>query len=492
MSFNSFDYMFFLAAVAIIYYLLPQKVKRIWLVGVSLFFYAKWDVRYLAIIAGCIAVTYASALLVEKNRDKNPLCKWIVAFATICCIGILAVFKYSEFIISNINTCLSVAGTNKQISVAGIILSVGISFITLQGLGYVIDVYRGKYAAEKNIIVYALFMSFFPQIACGPIGRGGDLLPQYHKDVHFDVDRVRLGLLTFAYGLFLKIVVADNINAFITPIIENYSNHNGMELFLATILIGIQIYADFYGYSLMALGTGRVLSVELMCNFKQPYLDGSFRDFWRDWHISLTSWLTDYLYIPLGGNRKGKLRKYINQMIVFLCSGLWHAAAWHYIAWGGINGMYLVVEDCLGKKMATLWDKTGVNRDRKAWKFVKWLFMTFFISIAWLFFKAPSFSSALGIIKLMIKDFRPGWFLAESCYDTFGSSWQFAIILISLAVMFAVDWMQKKKGTDVIQLVFNQQVVVRWCIYLLLLYVIVCWGAYGEGFEQTQFVYFEF
>lgn len=491
MAFNTFDYMFFLSAVAIIYYILPQKVKKVWLLAVSLAFYALWDVRYLAVIGTNIVVTYMAGRLIEKNADRKKLCKTVVALVAIICIGSLAVFKYSSFLVGNINKVFGILGVGAQIPVLEIMLSIGISFFTFQSLGYVIDIYRGKYAAEKNIIIYALFLSFFPQICCGPIGRGDKLLPQYHADVTYDVDRIREGLLTIAYGLFLKMVIADNINALISPMFASWQDYNGMELLLATLLIGIQIYCDFYGYSLMALGSGRVLQIELMRNFNQPYLATSFKEFWRDWHVSLTSWFTEYLYIPLGGNRKGRIRKYVNQLIVFICSGLWHGAGWHYIAWGGLNGVYLGVEDMFGEKLGRLMEKLGANRSRKSWKLVKWVFTVAFISVGMLLFQASSLSDAFRIMNVIVRDFRPGWFFAERCYSTFASTQQFAIIIFSMIVMGVVDWLNKK-GKNVIQLIFRQQVIIRWCVYLLLLYIIVCWGAYGEGFEQTQFIYFEF
>ena len=492
MVFNSIDYLIFMVIVATVYYLLPQKVKMAWLALVSLVFYAFFDIKYLIVIGIVIIVTYAGARLIEhyKEKGKERICKAILTIIVILEVGNLATFKYLDFLVGNINKLISVMG-GEGISVLEIAMSVGISFYTFQSLGYVIDVYRGKYSAEKKIIIYTLFVAFFPQICCGPIGRGDKLLPQYRKKIEFDVDVIREGMLTIAYGIFLKLVIADNLNAYMAPKIKYYSSQNGMTLLFATMLIGIRIYCDFYGYSLMARGSGKILQIELMKNFNQPYLACSFKEFWRDWHVSLTSWFTDYIYIPLGGNRKGKLRKYINQMIVFGISGLWHGSAWHYIAWGLLNGLYLVLEDLLGPTLARLWDRLGVDRTRKAWKAIKWAFVSFFLGIAWLFFEADSFSSVFDMLIIMVREFRPGWLFVDACAKSFDSTWQFAVILISIIIMTIVD-RYEKNGISVINLIFRQQLLIRWCIYLLLLFIVLCWGAYGEGFSQTQFVYFEF
>lgn len=493
MLFNTIDYLFFMIFVALVYYLLPQKVKMAWLAVVSMVFYALFDIKYVFIVSGVIIITYIGARLIEylKKQGKNRISKAVLIIVAILEICNLAVFKYLDFIFGNINKLISYAGFGEGISVLQIALSVGISFYTFQSLGYVIDVYRGKYEAEKNIIIYTLFVAFFPQICCGPIGRGDKLLPQYRKKIVFDVDMIREGMLTIAYGIFLKLVIADNLNAFIAPKLSSYSSQNGMTIMLAVMLIGIRIYCDFYGYSLMARGSGKILQIELMKNFEQPYLSCSFKEFWRGWHVSLTSWFTEYIYIPLGGNRKGKVRKYINQTLVFALSGLWHGSAWHYIAWGILNGIYLMLEDIFGPVLATMWDKLGVDRTRKAWMAVKWMFIYFMIGLSMLLFEADSLRSSFEMLGMMVRDFRPGWVFMEACFRSFDSTWQFGVLFISIIIMTLVD-IYEKKGTSVINLIFRQQVVIRWCIYLVLLFTILCWGAFGDGFSQTKFIYFEF
>lgn len=495
MLFNSIDFLFFIVIVLGIFYLLPQKLKMCWILVMSYVFYATWNIKYVLLLLSTTVVTYLAGIGVSKrqevDRSQTGLRKIIVAITVIIGVFAIGFYKYADFAVGNFNRLLNIAGSSKHFEVMEIIMPVGISFYVLQSLGYVIDVYRGKIEAEKNILIYGLFVSFFPQISSGPIGRAGDLIPQFRQKVVFDTDRIKDGLITFAYGLFLKMVVADNISIYVTRAHENFNTVSGMELLMAVILFSIQIYCDFYGYSLMALGCGRMMQIELMQNFKQPYLQDSIRGFWRGWHISLTSWFTDYLYIPLGGNRKGKVRKCINTMIVFLVSGLWHGAAWHYIFWGGINGVLMVLEEFVRQPIESFVRKLKIATDSKAWKLTKIAFVFAMMSFAWLFFRADSFGEAIYILKSIAHDFRAGWFLTQNCFDSFGASLNVVIILVSIIVMTVVDYLQNT-GRDVKRMIFGQQTVYRWLIYLLLLYVIVCWGAYGEEFEQTRFIYFEF
>lgn len=283
----------------------------------------------------------------KKEIDKKELKKKLVVAFSLCSnLGILAFFKYSNFAIDTLNgllRVLHVAPVNARIDV---VLPVGISFYTFQALSYTMDIYRDEIYHEKNFLKYALFVSFFPQLVAGPIERSKNLLKQINQKHDFDLSGVHSGLVLMLFGLFQKMVISDNVAIIVDKVYNDYKHYNGVALIFATILFAIQIYCDFGGYSNIAIGAARVMGFDLMENFNTPYLADSVTGFWKRWHISLTSWFRDYLYIPLGGNRKGKFRKYVNIMIVFLVSGLWHGASWHYVAWGGINGFYQIVEDC--------------------------------------------------------------------------------------------------------------------------------------------------
>lgn len=340
MIFNSMQFLIFFPIVFMIYFLFPPKTRYIWLLISSYYFYMCWNPKYIFLILFSTTVTYISGIAIETVKKKNVDGKrWFLK----CCVAIsfflnllvLFYFKYFEFMITNLNRFIGILGLQILVPVFDIILPVGISFYIFQALGYTMDVYRGEIEAEKNFFRYALFVSFFPQLVAGPIERSKNLLKQVNNPTYFKVENARQGLLTMAYGLFMKVVVADRLAGIIDPIYNNWSEQTGMRLMTATILFAVQIYCDFEGYSQLAIGSAQVLGFHINQNFKIPYLSTSIQDFWQRWHISLTGWFRDYLYIPLGGNRKGKVRKYLNTMIVFLVSGLWHGASWHFVVWGG-------------------------------------------------------------------------------------------------------------------------------------------------------------
>lgn len=341
MVFNSTEYFCFFPVACLVYFLIPRKIRYIWLLVTSYYFYMCWNAKYALLILASTIVTYVSGIGIDwlnRRMVAEKAVIWKKACVTLSLLinfAILGFFKYSSFFFENLSSILSRVGVNFVQPAFDIVLPVGISFYTFQALGYVIDVYRGKTVAEKNFLRYALFVSFFPQLVAGPIERSDNLLKQLKASTVFNVKNARIGLLTMAYGLFVKIVVADNIATLINPIINNYQQYDGMVLLTAVVLFAFQIYCDFEGYTQMAIGSARVLGYQLQENFNTPYLATSVKAFWNRWHISLTQWFTDYLYIPLGGNRKGKFRKCLNILIVFLSSGLWHGAGWNYILWGG-------------------------------------------------------------------------------------------------------------------------------------------------------------
>lgn len=335
MVFNSSSFLFFFPVVILLYFVIPPKLQWIWLLVSSYYFYLSWNVKYGMLLLITTVVTWAGGMFLEWYKGKKWVKKACVGGCLFIDLAILGIFKYQNFVLD------SIAGLAEQFGISlsfenrwDVLLPVGISFYTFQALGYVIDVYRGE-KAEKNIFRYALFLSFFPQLVAGPIERSKNLLGQLRQAHGFDYERVKNGLLLMLWGLFQKMIISDRLALFVNTVYNDYANYSGIIVIIATIFFAVQIYCDFGGYSDIAIGAAQVMGIDLMQNFNKPYFATSIKDFWKRWHISLTAWLRDYLYIPLGGNRKGKARKYINTMIVFLASGVWHGANWTYIYWGG-------------------------------------------------------------------------------------------------------------------------------------------------------------
>lgn len=342
MLFNSIDFLIFLPIVLVIYYIIPMKYKHIWLLISSYYFYMCWNAKYVLLIFVSTVITYLSGILIDKVEktwsDVDKLGKYkklILALSFVSNLGILFYFKYINFTLDIATRVLSKVNISMNVPVFDVILPVGISFYTFQALSYSVDVYRGEVAPEHDFFRYALFVSFFPQLVAGPIERSKNLLTQLREPRKFDFGYAFDGILLMLWGFFLKIVLADRIAIFVDTVYGDCEHYQGIYLIVATILFAVQIYCDFSGYSSIAMGTAKLLGIELMDNFNAPYLSTSVADFWRRWHISLTSWFKDYLYIPLGGSKKGSLRKYFNKMIVFMLSGLWHGAQLTFVVWGG-------------------------------------------------------------------------------------------------------------------------------------------------------------
>lgn len=497
MTFNSINYLFFFPIVVCLYFLLPKKIRMYWLLAASYYFYMSWDARYGLLILFSTVITYICGLVLEIVKrglggGYPKSLKLLVIFASLIVnLGLLFYFKYTNFVINNINSIFYKIGIDAQYPNYDIVLPVGISFFIFQAIGYTIDVYRDEIRAEKNLFRYALFVSFFPQLVAGPIERSRNLLTQMRHNPKFDVDNAKDGLLTMAYGLFMKIAVADNIAAVIDPIFDSPDDYSGMMLLFATVMFAFQIYCDFNGYTQIAIGSARVLGFKLNQNFDSPYMGNSVKDFWRRWHISLTSWFRDYLYIPLGGSRKGRFRKQINTMIVFLCSGLWHGAAWHYVFWGAFNGLFSVIEDIIMPIKEKIDKYLSIDKRKWMYKVFQRIITFILIDFTWLFFRAPSLASALYILKKIASDFRVAWFINFEFVSAFESDYVLMTVVISLFIIIINDVINYW-GRDIKAAIFSQQIVFRWVIYAAIMLAILYWGLYGTGYEQTQFIYFQF
>lgn len=496
MLFNSFNYLIFFPLVVLLYFVIPvkyTKVRNLWLLIASYYFYMNWNAAYALLLFGSTLVTYLAGILIDKTKQMNRIAvaKWILGGSFAVNLGILFFYKYANFFAQNINRILGMTGSDRSIPVFDILLPVGISFYIFQALGYTMDVYRGKTAVTKNLLRYMLFVSFFPQLVAGPIERSYNLLGQFDEEHRFDVDRVREGLLIMLWGLFMKIVIADNVAGYVNVVYENYVAYTGVEIILATMLFAFQIYCDFGGYSYLAIGSAKVLGFTLMENFHAPYQAISVKDFWSRWHKSLTTWFTDYLYIPLGGNRKGKIRKYINTFIVFFVSGMWHGAAWSYVLWGVLNGVYMIIEDAtksLREKIKTI---CKVDESRFSYRLGCGLLTFALVDFSWLFFRAEGIGHAIDILKQMVLSLQFEQIFGLAV-NRMGFSMQLLVaLLVAFALLFTVDILIDK-GKDVSKLVLEQGIWFRWLVYLGLLFMIMTFGAYGMDFTQTEFIYFQF
>ena len=457
-----------------------------------------WNAKYAILIFFSTFITYLSGLALEKvkslNREEKKIVfykKSIVAVSVILNLSVLFFFKYFNFVLENLNRVFNLIHIDLNIPLVDILLPVGISFYTFQALSYTIDVYRGEIYAEKNLLRYALFVSFFSQLVAGPIERSKNLLKQLAVPVEFNFERARDGFLLMLWGYFMKMVIADRAAIFVDTVYGDYVNFPGWYLLIATILFAVQIYCDFGGYSCIAMGASQILGIQLMKNFDSPYLAMSTSEFWRRWHISLNSWFRDYLYIPLGGSRKGKMRKYINILIVFWFSGLWHGARWSFVVWGGLNGLYQIVGDILKPVREKLIKMLRLNRESLAHKAVCVLITFVLVDFAWIFFRATGYKEAFEIIKSMINVHNP-WILWDlSLYNCGLDSKSFALLLIAIIILCCVD-ICNYKGIIVRELIIKQDFWFRWVFIGFTICVILLFGVWGSAYNEASFIYFQF
>ena len=474
MLFNSLSYAIFLPLVFIIYWLLPNKYRWVLLLIASYYFYMSWNAKYVFLIFITTFTSYLCAILIEKNREHKKL---ILTITLLVCLGILFVFKYFNFFFESINYLLG----NKLHSISlDLLLPVGISFYTFQTLSYCIDVYRGNIKAEKHFGYYATFVSFFPQLVAGPIERPDNLLPQLRKEKEFDYNKAVYGLKLMTVGFFKKIVVADNLAYYVDMVYNDLSYYQGFALVLAAFFFTIQIYCDFSGYSDIAKGSAKLLNIDLMDNFKTPYFSTTIKEFWSRWHISLSSWFKDYVYIPLGGNRCSKLRHYFNLLATFLVSGLWHGANITFVIWGGIHGLLQILEDIFHIKKNT---KTYSF----SW-FIKVSLIFILMSITWVFFRASNLHDALYIFRHMfdgITNLRS--YIVSGLYS-FGvkAPYLLTMLAIYLIPLFIIDYINVKY--DALTILNNKPMAIRYLVYFVLLLMILLLHYVGE----VNFIYFQF
>ncbi|MCH5257134.1 MAG: MBOAT family protein [Lachnospiraceae bacterium] len=498
MLFNSIEFLTFFPLIVLSYFVIPEKFKQPLLLMASYYFYMCWNAKYVLLILLLTVITYVSGLLIGKVNNSSydvvkqtALKNWIVAGSFIINLGILFYYKYINFALTILTNLFAQIHIQLNAPVFDIILPVGISFYTFQSLSYTMDVYRNEIYAEKNFFRYALFVSFFPQLLAGPIERSKNLLKQLAVPKKFCFEDAREGILLMMWGFFLKIVLADRIAIFVDTVYGDFSTYPGAYLVVATLLFAFQIYCDFAGYSTIAMGAAKILGIKLMENFDAPYLSTSVSEFWKKWHISLTSWFKDYLYIPLGGSRRGSIRKYINKMIVFLLSGLWHGPSFSFIAWGGLNGLYQIIGEMLKPIRDKLVSVLRLDRESLGHKLIHIAATFVLVDFSWIFFRAYSFKEALEIIKSMITVKNP-WVLFDSSLYMCGlDEKNFHLMLLGIVILLFADFC-KRKGIKIREVVVRQDYWFRWCFFAFAISAIFTLGVWGQDYNEANFIYFQF
>ncbi|HYF02912.1 MAG TPA: MBOAT family O-acyltransferase [Patescibacteria group bacterium] len=487
MLFNSFHFLLFFIVVTTAYFALPQRFRWAWLLLASCYFYMAFVPVYILILGFTIIIDYFAGIWIEKAEGKKR--KSLLILSLVSNIAILAVFKYYNFLNGNLSYVLNGFGYQNHIPELSILLPIGLSFHTFQAMSYTIEVYRGHQSAERHFGIYALYVMFYPQLVAGPIERPQNLLHQFYERHEFRYERVVSGLQLMMWGLFKKVVIADRLAIVVDQVFKNPQEFGGPELLIATIFFTFQIYCDFSGYSDMAIGAARVMGFDLMKNFRRPYFSQSINEFWTRWHISLSTWFKDYLYIPLGGNRVSVPHWYLNLLAVFLVSGLWHGANWTFIIWGALHGFYLI----FGLMTKALREKTWqlLKIPNFVQSFLKTVTTFALVAYAWIFFRAQTVGDALFISQNLFKGTGEyflkklsGGDIMPLAIDFQTSDW----LLAFGAIMFmeAVHFIQRRRSIP--QLLQSQPTALRWAVYYAVIVVIFFFGK----FASREFIYFQF
>lgn len=469
------QFVFFFVAIVALYYALPYKYRWVLLLAGSYYFYMCWNSKYIFLIVFSTLIDYFCGLRMSHHTERKKRRKYLL-LSLFTNLGLLFTFKYFNFFSDSLNALFQKVDLSVKMPYLHVLLPVGISFYTFQTLSYTIDVYRGKIKPERHLGIFALYVAFFPQLVAGPIERASRLLPQFFRKIDFDDARVASGLRLMLWGFFKKLVVADRLAIYVDAVYGNVDFHSGLTFIVATFFFAFQIYCDFSGYSDIAIGAARVLGYDLMKNFDRPYFALTIPEFWRRWHISLSTWFKDYLYIPLGGNRVSVPRMYLNLTVVFLVSGLWHGANWTFVIWGTIHGLYIVASKLTLAHRDALVKKLGIHSKVV---YSSRIFFTFLLVLfSWIYFRADSLASANNIIA---KIFSLHWgSLFIPALD------QFAYGLMAIAMLLFVDVLQERSSLSA--RLSAQPVYLRWLGYVSIAVVILLMGV----FNGSQFIYFQF
>lgn len=488
MLFNSLPFVFFFTVVTSVYFLIPHKFRWFLLLLASCFFYMFFKPEYILILAFTIAVDYCAGILIENQADSKKRKRYLV-MSLIANIGVLAVFKYFNFFNANITGIALLLGYKNPIPFLSIALPIGLSFHTFQAISYTIEVYRGSQKAERHFGIYALYVMFYPQLVAGPIERPQNMLHQFHEQKYFNYNNAVTGLRLMLWGLFKKTVIADRLALFTDPVFNNPGSHSALTIMFAAIFFSFEAYCDFSGYSDIAIGSARFMGFKLMNNFNRPYSSKSVAEFWHRWHISLSTWFRDYLYIPMGGNRVSPPRRLLNLFIVFLVCGLWHGANWNYIVWGAVHGFYMVFAELTFKIRNQIKVGIGLNKLKKLDNTIQILITFSLVTIAQIFFRAPTVADAINMIRQLPFAIAEGVdiLLAKTHMVQLPvSNARFFMCIVVIGVLEAVHIVQNRGGINA--LIQKQPRYIRWFAYYTFLFAVIYLGV----FHNRQFIYFQF
>jgi alginate O-acetyltransferase complex protein AlgI len=483
MLFNSFQFLVFFPVVTIIFFLIPHRWRWLHLLTASCVFYAAFIPAYILILFFTIVIDYIAGIVIADAEGQKR--KLFLLISIVANVGVLMVFKYYNFFTENINSLITSQGvTTYSLPYLSLILPIGLSFHTFQAMSYTIEVYRGNQKPEKHFGIYALYVMFYPQLVAGPIERPQNVIHQFHEQKYFSPSNLVEGLKLILWGLFKKVVIADRLSLLVNEVYNHPNDYQGLTFVVATIFFAFQIYCDFSGYSSIAIGSARVMGYNLMQNFNMPYLATSIKEFWQRWHISLSTWFRDYVYIPLGGNRVGKWRWYYNIFITFLLSGIWHGANWTYVIWGSLHGVYFIVGSIFFSKK--MFDRIESKVPKIFLTLIQRLVIFIVVSFAWIFFRSNSIADSILVVRSIL-DFSQYNFSQLSLHlvpeekDSVYSidialSWFWIFVLIISELIFNQYSFQHLKRP------------IRWAFYIGGMLAILLFGVY----DNSQFIYFQF
>ena len=490
MLFNSLPFVFFFIIVTSLYFIIPYKYRWFLLLAGSCYFYMAFVPIYILILGFTIVIDYFAGRYLEDARGHRR--KSLLIASLVANIGVLAAFKYYNFLNNNLTVLLHSLGHTNPLPYLSILLPIGLSFHTFQAMSYTIEVYRGNQKAERHFGIYALYVMFYPQLVAGPIERPQNMLHQFYEKHDFDYKRVTDGLKLMFWGLFKKMVIADRLSAVVDTVYNNPKEHTGLSFIIATIFFAFQIFCDFSGYTAIAIGAAKVMGIKLMTDFNKPYHARSISEFWKRWHISLSTWFRDYFYIPLGGNRVTIPRWYLNLFIVFLVSGLWHGANWTFIIWGVLHGFYIIFGLITKKLRGKAVKFIRLDRSPGLQNTVNVLCTFTLVTFAWIFFRAKSLQVAVYFIKQsiialpanihqLIKHHSIG-FLKLNIYN---HDLIFDAVLI---LLLEVVHLAQKHNQSVVDWINTKSSTFRWSTYYIMVALLILWGVHTD----KQFIYFQF
>lgn len=508
MIFTSYKFLAFFAVVLCVYYIIPKKFQWIWLLLASAFFYYCSSPVFMIFLTASIIITYSTSIIIDhinsrqiaESAENNAVSETMISknrlhkkkiivciIGVLLNVGILAYTKYVNFLGKNLSSLLG-----KDFNAIQVIVPLGISFYTFQTVAYCADVYKGVCKPQKNIFKYAFFISFFPQILQGPIARYNDLAQGLFEKHKFNYDAVKSGLLRMLWGFWKKMVIADRTAIFVNTIFDNYQNYNGIIIAIAAIMYMLQLYTDFSGYMDIAIGAGEALGITMSENFNTPFFSRSIPEFWRRWHVTLGSWFRDYIYIPLGGNRKGKFRTIINLFVVWILTGVWHGASWNFVAWGLGFGLLIIASRLFSPLICKIVEKLKIKTDCFSYHAMQSLRTSLLVCFIFIFFRADGCMAALTMIKNMFISDNPFKSILNGTLFQLGiDAKDIRLLAISVMILIFVS-IANYKGIKVRKWIMEQNLVFQWLVYLCGIFAVLIFGIYGIAYNAGSFIYFGF